>query len=169
MPDWCTGHCHPLLFLLSLQGSRHKLYGNDHADIVSTVLELLYPNPLIPCRTVITTVTVNVTSPAVKLKRAGFEAATTIYAGSPVTIVGPDATSVVLNRRMVEARATSAPPPTCLPQYRAGPARLTSACNCLSITSSTLSTVSTAPTTIQVSFLLFFNPSALLVTMVMWC
>ena len=125
------------------------------------MLALLNPNALILFRTITTTVTVTVTAPAVKLKRAGFKAATTIYAGSPVTIVGPDATSVVLDRRMVEARATSAPPPSCLPQYSAEPARLTSACNCLSITSSTLSTVSTAPTITQVSFLLFLQSLSL--------
>ncbi|KAL8692200.1 MAG: hypothetical protein Q9218_002731 [Villophora microphyllina] len=91
------------------------------------------------------TVTVTVTSPAAAVKR-DVDPATTIIAGSPVTILGPEATSVVLNRRMVEARATPAPVPTCLPQYSASPARLTSACNCLSITSSTASTISTAPT-----------------------
>lgn len=103
---------------------------------------------LIPSRTATSTVTVTVTSPAAAVKRDTFEPRTTIYAGkagSPVTIVGPDSTSVVLNRRMVEARATTAPPPTCLPQYSAPASRLTSACNCLSITSSTLSTITTAP------------------------
>lgn len=104
---------------------------------------------LIQCRTATTTITVTVTSPAVA--KRDFKPATTIYAGSPVTVVGPDTTSVVLNRRMVEARATAAPAPACLAQYSPPATRLTSACNCLSITSSTLTTVSTAPTTTTVS------------------
>lgn len=102
-----------------------------------------------PTTTATTTVTITVTSPAVA--KRDFEAATTIYAGSPVTIAGPDTTSVVLNRRMVEARATTAPAPSCLAQYSPAATRLTSACNCLSITSSTLTTVSTAPTTTTTS------------------
>lgn len=91
-----------------------------------------------------------VTSPAAKVKRNNGPV-TTIYAGSPVTIAGPDSTSVVLNRRVVKARAATSPPPTCLPQYTPSPSRITSACNCLSITSSTLLTISTAPATNTVS------------------
>ncbi|KAL8783318.1 MAG: hypothetical protein Q9195_009426 [Heterodermia aff. obscurata] len=104
-----------------------------------------YTTTVTPVTTATTTTTVTVTAAAVK-RAAGV--ATTIYAGSPVTIVGPDSTSVVLNRRMfhVEARATTSPAPTCLAQYSPAPTRITSACNCLSITSRTLSTASTAPT-----------------------
>ncbi|KAL9593544.1 MAG: hypothetical protein Q9219_007501 [cf. Caloplaca sp. 3 TL-2023] len=81
----------------------------------------------------------------------------TIYAGSPAaTVVGPDfTTTVLLNRRgFVEPRATVAPKPApiCLAQYSAPPARLTSACRCLGVPSSTLKTVSTAsPTTVTVT------------------
>lgn len=104
-------------------------------------------------RTANTTVTVTVTPPAAKVKR-GSGPQTTIYAGSPITVVGPGTTSTVLNRRMIEARATTSPAPGCLAQYSPAPTRITSACDCLSITSSTLSTESTASPTTTVGIVL---------------
>lgn len=119
---------------------------------ISYVINLGSEKPVILTqrRTATDTITVTVTSPAAKVKR-GSGPQTTIYAGSPITVVGPGTTSAVLNRRTVEARATTSPAPGCLAQYSPAPSRVTSACNCLSITSSTLSIVSIAPATTAVS------------------
>ena len=72
-----------------------------------------------------------------------------IYGPSPITVVSAGATAVLLARRGLPARAATAP--TCLALYSPAAIRLSSACDCLSITSSTITTISTAPTNTTVS------------------
>ncbi|KAI4187848.1 MAG: hypothetical protein L6R41_002543 [Letrouitia leprolyta] len=84
-------------------------------------------------------------------KRAINQVATTFIYGTPIAVVAPHVTNVLPleERHLLQERVTTspAPAPTCLAQYSPAPSRISSACNCLSITSTTVRTVSTAPTT----------------------